>query len=53
MFVFTLLLTITLSTVMINFVFIGLYHKIIGTLLCLYVIYRFLSLALSNPGLAV
>jgi hypothetical protein len=53
MFIFTLLLTISFSIVMINFVFIGLYHKIIGSLLCLYVTFRFVSLGLSSPGLAV
>lgn len=53
MFTFTLLLTIGLSILMINCVFIGFYHKIIGSLLCLYVVYRFISIGLSNPGLAI
>lgn len=53
MFTFTLILTIGLSLLMINCVFIGLYHKIIGSLLCFYVVYRFVSLGMSNPGLAV
>ena len=53
MFDFTVILILTFSVIMLIFVFQGFYHKIIATLLCLYNFFRFASLGLSNPGLAI
>jgi hypothetical protein len=37
---------------MITYVFIYEFHTYIGRTLCIYVLYRYLSIAFSNPGLA-
>lgn len=49
MLIFTVILTLTLETVMLKFVFLGI-HFYIGCGLCAFILYLLLSLGFSNPG---
>jgi hypothetical protein len=49
MLIFTIILTLTLETVMLKYVFFGM-HFYIGCGLCLLILYLLLSLGYSNPG---
>lgn len=51
MLLFTCILTVCISTVMLKWVFFGV-HFYIGVVLCLYILYLLLSLGFSNPGFA-